>query len=215
MCAFLLSHILRPFFSFLEFLFNNLCTKVSSGARQHVQRVRAGGCVHTSAPSSSLSDPICRAWFTTHDGILPSLMPIMFSGRSNHGDIILDCMIYIKAQSFIERNKNIYIHTILGHWFIQNTLHISGSVFNLLSDVIAGDVDTWYLCVVVQSLRLDRVDCWPGARSRQRATGMCRWPTWRPLGIAAWPSAPWSIGSTPSLCKWYSIHACQAAVSND
>lgn len=68
------------------------------------------------------------------------------------------------------------------------------------------------LLLFVQSQRLDPADCWHGARNRRRATGTWRWPTWRPLGKAALHSAPWSIGSNPSSCKWDSFHACWAAL---
>ena len=77
----------------------------------------------------ALSDPFCLIYYLCvhYDAILSSLMPIMFSGCGNHGDIILDVMIYyIKALSFIEWTKNISTHTMFDHWFVQNAEHISG-----------------------------------------------------------------------------------------
>ena len=122
MC-FLFSHISRMFFYLFEFLSTNLCTKVGSGARQLYNVSGQGMCAYLSslliAVWSYLSGMIYYLCLP-NDDILSSLMPIMFSGRSNHGDIILHDMIYyIKALSFIERTKNVYTHTIFGHWFIQ------------------------------------------------------------------------------------------------
>lgn len=58
----------------------------------------------------------------------------------------------------------------------------------------------WFHCLM-QSLRCDLAGCWPGVRSRLRATEALTWPTSPLPGGTAWPSALSYTARGLSSCK--------------